>query len=270
MTAMKVTDASLNAFPLYEHGMYAVFETAALDAAANRKDHAFRKKHMFIVFPTYLAYAEPPFVAGNHFTFLVNHDAKEAQRLQFHLTQYYPNLPYQGVTLPDSPVTQHHKNNLPLRFPLADDAETFKSQMLNRHYTFAVPLHALFRKGTARPTAAVAQQQHGGAKRRGATRSAGRGKASQAERRRGARQQTFDDLWRELPLHSMTVIGYDVSVSIQNRLIQPDEYLLKPCCRFRSATMEPEDIQERIVQHALEERWNWETFTTVPSDEEDD
>ncbi len=140
---------------------------------------------------------------------------------------------------------------------------------------FAMPLHALFLKGTARPTAAVTQQQQGGAKRRGATRSAGRGKASQAERRRGARQQTFDDMWRELPLHSMTVIGvrtdigYDVSVSIQNRLIQPDEYLLKPCCRFRSASMELEDIQERIVQHAAEEGWNWDTFTTVPSDEDE-
>jgi hypothetical protein len=273
MTALKVEDATLCDFPLYEHGMFVVFETAALEAA-NRKDNAFRKKQMFVVFPTYLPNEDPPFVAGNHFTFCVNHDAKEHQRMQFHLTRYQAGVPQAdgSVLQGDEPRTAHDKNNLPLRFPLAADLDAFKRHTLHRavlkndHY--AKPLHALFVKGT------VSAPQRGGAREK-KTATTARRRADRSVQQRGARGRSFADLWKELPLHAMAVIGirtaprrYDVSVAVADRLQHGgrDAHVLRPCCRFTSGSMDEEVIQAMVAQEAAGAGWDWETFVIPPED----
>jgi hypothetical protein len=281
MTACKVTDAALNAFPLYEHGMYAVYERAALvdSSPAHERQRALRRKQLFVVFPTDLRIASgregresdmEPFFTGDHFTFMVNPAADETERLQFHLTQY-PGLTTDFVAARSA----YTKDNMPLHFPLPTDAAAFKTQRLTKEDLqrdlFALPLYALFSKEGSQPP--PQQQQHGGAKRA----STARQRAARTAQRRGARPRAFDDLWHELPLHAMAIIGirrrdgragYDVTVKVTDRLQHDgrDEYQLRPAARFTAPDMDQATVEPLVA--AAASQWDWDTFTTVTSDDE--
>jgi hypothetical protein len=256
MTARRVTEASLCDFPLYEHGMFVVYEADALLAAP--PDRALRKKQLFVVFPKR---AGEVFV-GNHFTFMVNPKAPEPERLQFHLTRY--GRMEDGVELD----VKHAKNNMPLRFSLPSDPRYFKEKLLTRpdirQDAFAVPLHALLTEGTR----AYRPQQAGGSKRRGQHR------ARQTAARRGRRPAAFDELWYELPLHAITIVGvrasegYDVSVTVADRLNHrgADDNVLRPACTFRSPTMELGMVTALIAEYAASAAWTWDTFTIPEED----
>lgn len=171
-------------------------------------DRTKKRKQLFVVFPTRLLTNDGAFFVGNHFTFMVNPKSPEDERLQFHLTRYRAFADSVHME------TSHTKNNLPLRFPLSADRTAFSDERLHdpdlQREAYAAPLHSLFREGTA------GAQQEGGA---GNKNRAGRPKATRAVQRRGARAPAFDDLWYELPLHAMTIVGvptadgYDVSVT---------------------------------------------------------
>lgn len=256
MTVREIIDPQLSGFPLYAHGMYAVFEAAAMAVADDSPERAraLRRKSMFVVFPTVHPDGLPdgagPFVSGDHFSFFVSPRTDESERLHFHLTEYVPWGPGQQGD------TRHRRNNLPLCFNLGANLQEFKRVRLCpdlRPDRLAKPLHTLLQLGTV-------QTQTGGSK----TRKAGRAKADAYRATRGERGRAFEDLWFELPLHSMTFVvvtvdaGYDVTVVIRDRLAHPDEHVLQRACAFRSAAADLGTLKQRAAD--IMATWSWTDF----------
>lgn len=235
MAAFRVTDPSLLAArdTMFDNGLFMVMERDALsnamldrlsaqDPAAQARGHAnaVRKKWLFAVCPLLHERGAPeggPLLAGDHFTFVVGSGSKP---LHLHLTEY---VPYAGrrSAVGVQGRTSHTPNPLPLDFPVPRNVAAFKTALLEpelRADEVAAPLHRIL----CRPFApSLAHGGTGG----GGGHGAGRRRARRhARAREPGSPRAFDDLWYELPLRRLVVVGarrgsgYDFIVAIHDRL----------------------------------------------------
>ena len=290
MEAFKVTDVNMlrtsdsyTNYQLYEHGMFAVMERAALsgsvDALHNSREQqnsaettrvrsgAVRRKALFIVFPTIHENGHSSFLAGDHFSFVVDQGGSSShpKPLHFHLTQY---VPWEHGQQGD---TRHRKNYLPLEFNISSDIDAFKTDMLHVDLQgdhFAKPIHSLLRAPFlphSRVNSASINLAVGGA------RQSGRGKALKYVSQRMSNERSFEEMWYELPLHRMIIIGLqrangvDFTVSIIDRLSHATNTLRRACAFHlanANAHVTDDVIQTRIAQIMAD--WEWDSFVDPP------
>jgi hypothetical protein len=168
---------------MFRFGAYVVHPT---NAAADKK------KQLFVVSPwEHADDTHGTYFTADHFSFVVNSNAPIERRLNFHQTTYVPHnfVPGEGAAV-------HTYNPLPTKFDLpASSSALARSGLFGERVPreYADTLLALF----AHPFTAVG----GGARKR---RVAAAVKARKAS---GRSSRQFDDLWRELPIHSLLVIG---------------------------------------------------------------
>jgi hypothetical protein len=278
MSAFKVTDSrmlchpdSTDRFALYEHGMYAVLEQVALQRSQDARDQdreqwkrmhdrAIRRKALFIVFPTLHPNGMPDglsdLLSGDHFSFFVN---EGRMPLHFHMTQYVPCTDDQG----DS---RRRDNYMPTKFHITSDVNSLKAIIHEpglRRDEFLRPLHSLLRApfSPRRSEARIATSPVGGG------RQTGRRRATHYAVIRDSQARSFEDLWYELPLHRIIVIGLrrdggvDFTVTIKDRLSHPP-YVLCRACAFRmegADTQVTNDEVQATVAEAMA-TFRWETF----------
>ena len=185
-------------------------------------DRARRRRGLFIVTPKVQESRDGNFVAGNHYSFFVNKDARNPHhRLNFHRTVYLGDSEASGCV--------HNYNKLPLEF-LMVDKDSLVDDGLLRNSTMTSSADVIFdilarpwanlriddaADSRAAAPAAPAVVRGGGRRRRRRMR---RGQTDTIER--------FDDLWRALPIHRMTVVAIrsknengmmDVTVFVEDR-----------------------------------------------------
>lgn len=257
MAAFRVTDPSLLSRELdarddmFGNGLFMVMERDALlsDAMRDRlppdsrsargpaekardQERAVRNKCLYAVCPLLHERGAPdggPLLAGDHFTFVVGSSAKS---LHLHLTEY---VPYTGRRSAAGVQgrTSHTDNHLPLEFRVPRDVEAFKNALLEpelRADEVAVPLHRLL----LRPSGLYGGGGHGAGRRRA---------RRHARAREPGSRRAFDDLWYELPLRRLVVVGarrgggYDFIVAIHDRLAH-EPGVLRRSAAFRLPVVE--------------------------------
>ncbi len=287
MAAFRVTDPSLLSAGdrLFENGLFMVMERAALsDAVRSRlpesdpsggdqervRDSAMRKKWLFAVCPRMHARGAPgggPLLAGDHFTFVIGCSPTP---LHLHVTEYVPNM---GLGNQD-PVAQDVQGNtrpteayLPLDFLIPRDVVAFNRFVPKlRADDHAAPLHRLLR----RPF--VSGDSSGSSTGQGGGGGPGRRRARRHAQARGGpgASRAFEDLWYELPLHRIVIVGarraggYDFVVTIRDRLAH-DIGMLRPSATFRlSAAAARDDVKVYdAVSHAMS-GLTWASFVDPP------
>ena len=281
MSAFKVTNpnmlcplGSTTVYPLYEHGMYAVMERVALQRTHGAQDtqdpelwmrtydRAVRRKALFIVFPTLHPTGMPggsgPLLAGDHFSFCIDNGGGRHEHhtpLHFHMTKYSPFGLGQGDSL-------RRDNYLPANFEIPSDINAFKSIIRDpdlRSDDFLRPLHSLFRA----PFNQISTTENATTALEGGGRRSGRCRATHHTRQRGQNERSFNDLWYELPLHRIIVIGMrrnsgmDFTVFLKDRLVHPP-FTMTRACVFRIEDPGPvshEVIELRVAQAMDDLRW---------------
>jgi hypothetical protein len=210
--AMKFTDRSLSKIqPFFHRGMTArvlskddplmsmpTFRLGAFIVYPNEDEKPDAKKQLFIVSPEeHRSKKNEPFFTADHFSFVVNPSAVVGKRLNFHKTEYIPDKLADGFGL-----ASHSFIPLPNLFDLPDSVEGLVQSGLfgeDIPKEYADLYHSIF---TRHLVSQSSMNGGGGSKRR--KRGAA---ASRVRKASGRNERTFDDLWRELPIHSILVFG---------------------------------------------------------------
>jgi hypothetical protein len=197
MTARELSaDDPLRLHGLFRHGAYVVHP---------RDRERDRSKQLFFVHP--MLHGEDdavgPLFTADHFTFCVNHAG--GRPLKFHHTEYVP-VP----SLPGRPegVLLHRFSPLPTSFDLPTSAAALRSSGLLDEYV-ADRHSAVLAEMLARPFSPLGRVEESATGGSGQeTRARRRRRAAAAKAREAAGMPPrFDDLWRELPIHGLLVIG---------------------------------------------------------------
>lgn len=238
MAAFRVMDAELLGDGDVAYGMYFVMERVALPSwqapggeampsavleqqqALRARENALRAKRLYVVIPTLHEHGAVDggrLLSGDHWSFVINSGGGRSTTtpLHLHLTQYVPWRAGLGNRL-------QVNNYLPLEFIIPGTLPAFKEALLQPALRFddiASPLHRLLRRPFVAEDAATSS---GGA----ALPRPGRGRAARhvANRTASNAPRAFDDMWFELPLHRLVIVGvrrgagYDFTVTIHDRL----------------------------------------------------
>lgn len=303
MAAFRVTDASLLAARdrLFANGLFMVMERAALsDAVRSRlppdhqppsershharereRENALRKKWLFAVCPRLHERGAPggedgggALLAGDHFSFVIGSAGDEP--LHLHWTEYVPHTVH-GAAL-GMGDDRRTKNPLPLDFHIPRGVAAFRAALLVprlRHDHHSAPLHRILRRPfeAALPPRQARLDGGGGP-------GAGRRRAQRhAQTRVAGSPRAFDDLWHELPLRRLVIVGarrgagYDFIVTIHDRLAH-EIGVLRPSATFRlsaAAAWDDDEVYKGVARAMAD--LTWASFTDpppMPGEEEDD
>ena len=201
MTARSLPpDDPLGRHELFSLGAYVVYPTEY------RRD---AKKQLFIVHPRQQNDDRlGAYFTADHFSFVVNQNGRGRQPLNLHYTTY---VTAPGLSIPGRPrgFAAHEFSPLPTSFDLPTGADALRRSNILRPAmadlhgdVLATMLTSPFtvQRGGVGRVAAVAR----GGGRRNARR---RGDAAARARDAAGGVRRFDDMWRELPIHSLLVIG---------------------------------------------------------------
>ena len=241
-----------NVFP---HGGYVVFETD--DNIKTR-----RKKWLFLVTPSeHITEGDQQrrivHYSADHFSFVVNDGAKPDQRLQLHRTRYISALPEAGEVYPQESsngfaIRTH--NHLPLSFELSPTRPLFIS---NPNFASLGPV---LTDAMSRPWihASSSQTVHPTARGGG-----GSARARRRRRIRDADPSSFEDAWRRLPIHRMTVfiLGRSITVFLEDRLRHSASHAPVALCfgiEHRDSVPQVEAEIARRLSHM-----QWEDFEEI-------
>ena len=185
------TDDPLRRLPMFRFGAYIVHPI--------QEDK--KKQQLFVVSPwEHGDDTHGTYFTADHFSFVVNPSANAGRRLNFHRTVYVPDNIVRGEGL-----ATHAFNPLPTSFALPTSADALaRSGLFSAHVPreYAEVLVAML----SRPfTVGPIEGGAAGRKKRRARRRVVA--AARARRAAGRGERQFDDLWRELPVHSLLVFG---------------------------------------------------------------